>query len=61
MVVMSQGHIDWFQLCNCEKFYFVFGFEIQMWVRIFWIFERDRIPISNGHLLFIKQVKSEYR
>jgi hypothetical protein len=36
-------------LGNCDEFYFTFKFEVQMWVRIYQIFERDLIPIH--HLL----------
>ncbi len=30
---------------NCDKFYFIFEFEVQMWVQIYQIFERDQLPI----------------
>ncbi len=36
-------------LGNCDKFYFAFEFEVQMWVRINQIFDRDQITIC--HLL----------
>ncbi len=30
---------------NCNKFYFIYSFKIQIWVQIYWIFERDQTPI----------------
>jgi hypothetical protein len=32
---------------NCNKFYFTFKFEYQMWVQIYQKFEKDWIPISH--------------
>ncbi len=32
---------------NCNNFYFTFEFEVQMWVQIYWIFERDQISICQ--------------
>ncbi len=36
-----------FFIGNFDNFYFTFEFEIQMWVRIYQIFERDQIPIHH--------------
>jgi hypothetical protein len=35
------------QISNCDKFYFTFEFEYQMWVQIFKKFEKDWIPICH--------------
>ncbi len=37
----------YYQLGNCDKFYFTFQFEVQMWLWIYQIFERHQIPIYH--------------
>ncbi len=45
------------QLGSCDKFYFTFQFEVQMWVQILPnIWEKP-----NTYSSFIKQVESEHR
>ncbi len=44
LFVKCLGHL---QLGNCDRFYFTFEFECQMWAPIFQKIEKDQIPICH--------------